>query len=373
MAQDPVLSYGSALRRIVSRANALFPKNRAVDRLRSMSKASLRHSPTESMKKFKRALEGVHGFSEALSTADYAFFVERESVLGVNGLGSLFLQTTPEDKLLLWNHFIDMCNAAFSEEKVVEAHARWSRTVSCLLGKSVTINVETGGKIDGILSLCIDFFNAKAKTPEDIADILDGVDLENVAAHDGVKGVLSGLLERLPKDLDPKTISESIPSFLESSKARPAIGALHKICKKVDNGALERIIDGIVSQLRVNSIDELVGSCQSLDISVLSGEMAVLSKCIQQQEVIEALRGLLTEVDPATLKMGLAAAMGGAPGREAGSDVLRQVLKSDLIPGLAAQAPAIFKEDGTIDMDKLVTAITRPGKLPKAPRLSMRR
>lgn len=380
-------NFSSALKGIVSKLKSQCPDNRTANRIRAAAKGALRNSVSDAMFRFKETFESVPGSHQALAESDFDFFVQNEKrFTGIKGVSTLWVTLTPETKEVVHRHLQEMYCAVFADPETTRADPEWSSLMTRILNKKVDIGKGVGEKLNEIVNLLIDFIRAQlsSEMSEATEEDLDGIDL-SVLAHDKqthkkARSELENQLLQMMKSLtdsdipahtSSKELLEAASESLDSPGAKPFVNALQKVCKRVDGTLIESFLSKIVSQIDTSSVTDLVTTAKNVDMTPVSHEVHVLSKSVQQAEVVESLRGLLVELNPDTLKTVLKTAV-GANGT-GGTEMLKTILKSDLIAGVASQLPSLMNDDGSINIDRLVDVIRKPRKVPAPPKLSRRR
>lgn len=377
------------------------PDSKGVARLRAAMKGALRRSPAD-------AMESVSAFLSALTENDRSALLSdsvparaRLEILAAASGGTPFLAPLGIDKIVARisdRHAESLCSAlagaaraALAETAAgpVRVHRMWSSVITDILGKEVQVPEATGERLDAILDIASETAKTFVSSSFDSAcdEDLDGLvldgpeaspapdpDTSDTSSDSSLDALIRVLVEQLPADLDVRGLVEGMPEVLRNESCRPILGALHKISRRVDPNVLSSFVTKLTLQLDVSGgIRGLCASVAAVDTAAFAREAQIITRSVQQSEVIDALRGAVSAANPDILKKAiLAATNGGAVSRESAASIAKKIVQSNAFPGMAAQIPEIFRKDGTIDVDRLVALITKRTRTPRPPRLSLR-
>lgn len=376
-------SFNNALKTIVNRLKNV-PDSKPAARLRAHSKGCLRNSVANTMDSFRRALEAVPGALEAIQVRSADALSENEASLApVKGpLRPVWDALDANSKVAIWEALDVMVSASFSAPGPVPLDEAWSSIMTTISGKTLEVSESVGSKLNSLVDLLLGFAKKSMGDGMQQADAedLDGVDLTHVSEEPAPPSEVEVMLRAFLSHVTSETVSSDlcaadlvakVPGALESPASKLALNAVHKVCKNMDVTLIEGILSKSLAQIDTASVESLMASARAFDPATVGHELNVLRQSVQKSEVIEAFRTVLVEANPETLKTVLKAAIG--TNRQKGGDMIKQLLKSDLVAGVASQLPTILDKDGSINIDRLVEAIKRPRKVPAPPRLSRRR
>lgn len=398
--------FNTNLRAFLNQLNKAFPDYRPLRKLRNDAKKRMANAPDALMESFASFFDNDQDALIALRNGDVDALMFQDRVVRCPvGAVALKLWTGMSDasKEASRRHLSSLAAAAGLDEGgdpgLASGARGWSAVFSEVMGKRVLVPSAFLGKVEKGIELLrglVTSIEEDDVRPEDLEELLDGVDLDLGTVPDAVDGngnegdessALKELLRRCKevmgpdgRSIDSAEVAAYVLAKLKDERCSKIVATLRSAFSNVQSRHVQSALAKVAHALDFSSLEAAAESIRSIDPGDYEVEMRGLAKGVDASklQVVARSMGELLEASGMAGVVGLkdvARKLNGILGGGNGGDapgVLSGIMSSETAPGMIAQIPAAIGEDGSIDLGRAAALAMRSRRVPKRPRVTGR-